>query len=204
MIGTIVAEFQSVPGDDRCVLFLGYEAQMVEMFQNVNPVLTRRFQLSDAIMFEDFRDSELREILQLKLASQDLGTTEQAISTAIGVLSRLRKGMNFGNGGDVENLISKAKVNYRARQTTLPVAQRSFDFRLEPQDFDTDYDWASKAETNLEAFFQNVVGCEEIISKLGSFLKIATGMRAQGLDPQQQIPLNFISKGPPGISENFF
>jgi len=41
VIDTIVAEVQSVPGDDRSVLLLGYEAQMVDMFQNVNPGLTR-------------------------------------------------------------------------------------------------------------------------------------------------------------------
>ena len=33
VIDTIVAEVQSVPGEDRCVLLLGYEEQMVEMFQ---------------------------------------------------------------------------------------------------------------------------------------------------------------------------
>ena len=32
VIDTIVAEVQSVPGEDRCVLLLGYEEQMVEMF----------------------------------------------------------------------------------------------------------------------------------------------------------------------------
>jgi hypothetical protein len=40
---------------------------MIEMFQNVNPGLTRRFQLSDAFRFEDFSDAELEEILLLKL-----------------------------------------------------------------------------------------------------------------------------------------
>jgi hypothetical protein len=33
VIDTIVAEVQSVPGEDRCVLLLGYKDQMVEMFQ---------------------------------------------------------------------------------------------------------------------------------------------------------------------------
>lgn len=32
VIDTIVAEVQNVPGDDRCVLLLGYEKQMTEMF----------------------------------------------------------------------------------------------------------------------------------------------------------------------------
>lgn len=198
VIDTIVAEIQSVPGDDRCVLLLGYESQMVSMFQNVNPGLTRRFQLSDAFRFEDFNDSELQEILQLKLAKQDLGATQQAISTAIDVLSRLRNGLNFGNGGDVENIISKAKTNYQARQSKLPAAQRSIDFIFEPQDFDTEYDRASGAETNLQKLFEGVIGCNGIIEKLDGFVKVAKGMRAQGLEPRGQIPMNFIFKGPPG------
>lgn len=33
VIDTIVAEVQNVPGDDRCVLLLGYKEQMLEMFQ---------------------------------------------------------------------------------------------------------------------------------------------------------------------------
>ena len=202
VIDTIVAEVQSMPGEDRCVLLLGYESQMVEMFQNVNPGLTRRFQLSDAFRFEDFSDSELEEILRLKLASQDLGATPQATSTAIDILSRLRNGLNFGNGGDVENLISKAKVNYQARQSALPVAQRSTNFIFEPQDFDPKYNRTADAETNLQKLFQGVVGCEGIITKLDGFLKVAKGMRAQGLEPRGQIPMNFIFKGPPG-NHNF-
>jgi len=33
VIDTMVAEIQSVPGDDRCVLLLGYKTQIEEMFQ---------------------------------------------------------------------------------------------------------------------------------------------------------------------------
>ena len=33
IIDTMVAEIQSVPGEDRCVLLLGYKDQMEEMFQ---------------------------------------------------------------------------------------------------------------------------------------------------------------------------
>jgi len=115
VIDTIVAEVQSVPGEDRCVLLLGYEPQMAKIFQNCNSGLTRRFPLSDAFHFEDFSDPELQEILKLKLNDQELGATDRAISVAIDVLRRARNGLNFGNGGDVENLISKAKANYQAR-----------------------------------------------------------------------------------------
>ena len=39
VIDTIVAEVQSTLGEDRCVLLLGYEKEMREMFQ------VRRYQL---------------------------------------------------------------------------------------------------------------------------------------------------------------
>jgi AAA lid domain len=202
VIDTIVAEIQSVPGEDRCVLLLGYEDQMTEMFQNVNPGLTRRFPISSAFRFEDFNDVELQEILEFKLKTQSLGATEEAVSTAITCLSRARNGLNFGNGGDVENLISKAKSSYQARQSKLPAEERSIDFIFEPQDFDPDFDRGSSAETNLQDLFKDVVGCESIIEKLDGYLKVAKGMRAQGLDPIGQIPMNFIFKGPPGTCPN--
>jgi hypothetical protein len=39
VIDTIVAEVQNVPGDDRCVLLLGYKEQMEEMFQVRKPIV---------------------------------------------------------------------------------------------------------------------------------------------------------------------
>lgn len=42
VIDTIVAEVQSVPGEDRCVFLLGYKEQIMTMFQNVKPGLSRR------------------------------------------------------------------------------------------------------------------------------------------------------------------
>ena len=44
---TIVAKVQGVPGDDRCVLLLGYAEQMETMMREGNPGLARRFQLSE-------------------------------------------------------------------------------------------------------------------------------------------------------------
>jgi hypothetical protein len=101
VIDTILAEIQSVPGEDRCVLLLGYEDQLVEMFQNVNPGLSRRFSLADAFHFQDFSDSEMRQIHELKLKDQGLDATKKAKSVAVEVLARARNGPKFGNAGEV-------------------------------------------------------------------------------------------------------
>ncbi len=194
VIDTIVAEIQSVLDDDRCLLLLRYESQMMKMFQNVNLDLIRRFQLSNAFWFENFSDNELQEILLLKLANQNLKVTSQIIFTIIDVLSRLRNELNFDNDDDVKNLISKVKTNYQARQFALSTTQRSVDFIFESQNFDSQYDRAFNVEINLERLFQEIIDCENIVSKLNEFLKVIKEMRAQDLESREQISMNFIFK----------
>ncbi|OBZ77560.1 Stage V sporulation protein K [Grifola frondosa] len=135
VIDTIVAEVQSTPGEDRCVLLLGYKEQIVEMFQNVNEGLARRFDIEGAFHFEDFTDAELLEILDLKLKDQDLAATDSGKKVAI------------------------------------------------------------------EKLFEDVVGCEDIVAKLGGFQETARKMKARNMDPRDKIPTNFIMKGPPGTGK---
>lgn len=78
VIDTIVAEVQSTAGEDRCVLLLGYKDQMEEMFRDVNPGLARRFPLESAFVFEDFNDTEIRQIFDFKLKGIGFNATDQA------------------------------------------------------------------------------------------------------------------------------
>jgi len=203
VVDTIVAEVQSVIGEDRCVLLLGYEDKMRKMFQNVNEGLSRRFPLESAFVFADFDDSELEKIMHYKLENQALSATPEAIAVAIGILSRKRNGLNFGNAGEVENLISTAKTAYQKRQSMMPAHLRSTDFLFQPQDFDPDFDRGSSASQNLHQLFEGVIGCEAIVRKLETYQKTANGMRSQGIDPQGYIPMSFIFKGPPGMLLKF-
>ncbi|KAI0339377.1 P-loop containing nucleoside triphosphate hydrolase protein [Trametopsis cervina] len=201
VIDTIVAEVQSVPGDDRCVLLLGYEPQMREMFQNVNPGLSRRFAIEDAFRFEDFSDSELLEILNLKLKQQDLGATDDAKHVAIEVLGRARNRPNFGNGGEVENLLAIAKSNYHSRQAALLEAQRGLDIIFQPMDFDPNYDRWAHPEENLQKQFADLTGCEKIMERFLEWQNIARILKQKGQDPRRLVPTTFQFKGPPGTGK---
>ncbi|KAK2747019.1 hypothetical protein FQN55_005288 [Onygenales sp. PD_40] len=201
VIDTIVAEVQSTPGEDRCVLLLGYDAQMEEMFQNSNPGLSRRFQLADAFHFEDFDDGQLRSILDLKLQNQGLSATDEAKNVAIDVLGKARLRPNFGNAGEVENLISHAKAHQQKRQSKLPLEKRTVDIVFEPEDFDENFNRSKNAVANCRELFSDVVGCEEIVEKLEGYQKTFTNMKRRNLDPRTQIPFNFIFKGPPGTGK---
>ena len=201
VIDTIVAEVQSVPGEDRCVLLLGYEDKIVEMFQNVNPGLSRRFAIEDAFHFQDFTSPQLRKILDLKLKLQGLEATEEAKSVADEVLGRARRRPNFGNAGEVENLLSKAKMHHQSRQSKKMISERSVDVVFEPQDFDMDFDRGLHADINCRKLFEDIIGCESVVAKLEGYQQIARNMKARGMDPYEQIPTNFIFKGPPGTGK---
>jgi len=166
--------------------------------KNVNPGLSRRFAIEDAFHFEDFTDSELLEILDLKLKTQDLVATDAAKVVAIKVLSRARSRPHFGNGGAVENLLSQAKGRHQTRQASLSSRERSLDVIFEPQDFDPNHDRDAHAPDNLEKLFEDVVGCENVIRKLREYQQVSRAMKARGMDSHDSIPTNFIFKGPPG------
>ncbi|KAI0050262.1 P-loop containing nucleoside triphosphate hydrolase protein [Auriscalpium vulgare] len=202
VIDTMVAEIQSVPGEDRCVLLLGYEKEIRDMFQNVNPGLSRRFAIEEAFKFADFNDAELTKILELKLKQGDLAATDNAKRVAIEVLGRERNRPNFGNGGAVENLLSGAKGRYQARQAKLPLRERSMDIVFEPQDFDLKFDRAAHSGANLKALFADVIGCEKIVEKLEGYQNIARSMKTRGRVVRPGlIPTNFVFKGPPGTGK---
>lgn len=197
IVDTIVGEVQSVPGEDRCVILLGYKEEMETMFQNSNPGLERRFQLDHAFHFEDFDDEQLKEILESKLRQQKLEATEEAMTVAMEVLARARCRPGFGNAGEVENLISRAKAQHQKRHIGYEASNDSCDMVFEPQDFDPDFD---RIKRSCRRLFTDVIGCEDLVQKLEAYHKIAENMRARGADPRDQIPCNFIFKGPPGKS----
>ncbi len=202
VIDTIVAEIQSVPGDDRCVLLLGYKDQMEAMFQNVNPGLSRRFPLSEAFEFEDFTDDELKEILKMKLKQQAYNATDQAINVALEVLKRARNRPNFGNAGEIDILLNGAKARHQQRRSARKIKDNARTIKgqatLEAIDMDPDFDRGERAATNIRKLFEGVVGCDELVAQLEGYQIMVANMKARGMDPREQIPFNFLFRGPPG------
>ena len=202
VVNTIVAEVQSTPGEDRCVLLLGYKDEMENMLRDVNPGMARRFPLDSAFVFEDFDDGELSMILDLNLQEQGFGATDQAKQVAMDMLRRARNRPHFGNGGEVNIILDKAKL---AHQKNLSVGKTKLTDTFEPFDFDDEFDRGAKASTNLPLLFKGVIGCEDIVKQLQAYQTTAENMRTLGMEPRDQIPFNFLFKGPPGkISFVFF
>ena len=194
-IDTIVAEVQSVAGDNQCVLLLGYRDEMEAMFQNMNPGLSRRFPLASAFEFEDFDKEDLRKILQLKLKVQAFKMTSRAYEAAADVLERARNRPHFGNAGEIDILLDRAKARQQTRISANPSADP---YMLEAEDLDKDFDRGTDIMRNCRELFKDVIGCDAVVSKLEHYQQITQRMRERQLDPREAIPFNFLFRGPPG------
>ncbi|EGO56093.1 hypothetical protein NEUTE1DRAFT_146869 [Neurospora tetrasperma FGSC 2508] len=197
VIDTIVAEVQSVPGDDRCVLLLGYKDQMENMFQNVNPGLARRFPIASGFNFEDFSDEELRKIFDLKIKQQGYLASLKATAVAMDVLKRARNRPNFGNAGEIDILLDATKARHQRRFSKGQAQPET----LEPQDFDPDFDRASRSETNIRKLFEGSVGSEDVVTLLERYQETVRTFKSLDMDPKENIPFNFLFRGPPGTGK---
>ena len=57
-------KIQASEGADIAVILAGYENEMRDLFRNCgNAGLSRRFNLSEALRFEDFSDEELKRLV---------------------------------------------------------------------------------------------------------------------------------------------
>ncbi|KAK4175047.1 putative AAA family ATPase [Triangularia setosa] len=198
VIDTIVAEVQSVPGDDRCVLLLGYKDQMETMFQNVNPGLSRRFPIASGFTFEDFSDEDIHKILQLKLKKVAYQATPQAVCAAMEMIKRARNRPNFGNAGEIDILLDVAKARHQRR---LSKGEAKSDSLFEAVDFDENFDRANKSTASVKQLFEGTVGCEKTVSLLEGYQETVRTLQSLDMDPKENIPFNFLFRGPPGTGK---
>lgn len=146
IIDTIVANVSGKPGEDRCVILVGYKDRVEEIFLNSNPGLQRRFPLENSLHFDNYNPDQLWQTLESKMAEDgNTQASEQAQQVAREVLSRMSGRPNFGNGGDVNTLLAHAKLWQRERLEAAGGAKEGWEEELhtvllEPQDFDPDYD----------------------------------------------------------------
>lgn len=173
---------------------------MRKMFQETNPGLARRFDFDNAFIFEHYSESELQQILDLKLMKQGLHATPTAKKVVSEVLGRARVRPNFGNGGEVENVIGQAKLRYQARISKLSPSQRPDEVLFLPEDFDPEFSRGATATLNCRKLFEDMIGCDEIVRKLEGYQRIAHNAKMTGCPLHELIPTNFLFKGPPGMN----
>ena len=200
VLDTLVANVSADP-EDRCILLLGYEHEMGQLFNNSNPGLQRRFPRETALRFETYSEDELCQIMDLKAGECGLEMTEEAKAVSRRVLSRMRINPKFGNAGDVKNLLNQAKVRLNVRVRHASRGSGTVEVALEPGDIDPQWDRVLRADKNRAALFEDFVGFKKIIKKFKGYQLVVNGMQLHGIDPKPYIPWAFIFKGPPGTGK---
>jgi hypothetical protein len=160
------------------MLLLGCREPMEEMFRKVNTGLSRRFPTRSGFQFDDYDSSELQQILDRKLVEQGFRAGEKVKGVVIDMLERARHKPNFGNAGEIENLLAHAKNQQQQRLSENPAARAKGSDMLIAEDFDPDFDRGDRAAQHIEALFKEVIGYEDIVEQLEGYQQIALSMKA--------------------------
>ena len=197
VIDTIVAEVQGILGEDRCIILVGYEDRLRNMFYHANPGLSRRFPIENPFRFENFTVPQLEEIIRSKMKDQDLKATNDAYRIARETFERALMRPNFSNSGEVESLMTKAKMSFEARYADVDISKRPFEVEFLPQDIDPNFDRGARCESGCKTLLGGLVS-DAVVTKFEQYQRISMTAQKYGLNPRDLIPTNLIFKGPPG------
>ncbi|KAF3935965.1 hypothetical protein ABW19_dt0207088 [Dactylella cylindrospora] len=177
VIDALIAGISNKPGEDQCVILVGWPDAMSRRFEKYNSGLQRRFNLDATSQLQHYDSSQLGQILDLMLSWDGLAATEEAQQAAIKVLSLERDQPNFGNGKAVQHLLNKAKVA-RYRRGLTGVTE---DIIFTPLDL--------------------IPTTKQFPTPFQRYQNMAAALKSRGKDPQNWIPFTFVFKGPPGTGK---
>jgi SpoVK/Ycf46/Vps4 family AAA+-type ATPase len=106
-LDTLVEEIAEIK---IAVILCGYKFEMDEMIRQQNRGLSRRFDYSNLVFFDDFTNEELMIILKNKAKSKKLLLDCVTAKEAADELGKKRV-VNFGNAGEVDNMLQTGIKN---------------------------------------------------------------------------------------------
>ncbi|CAO2653375.1 Nn.00g027860.m01.CDS01 [Neocucurbitaria sp. VM-36] len=201
VIDTIVGEIQNLPGEDICVIMCGYKDLVELMIQRANPGLARRFPMADAFIFKEFNEAQLEGVLDYNMHKEGFKMTDEAKKLALESLNNAKQRPNFGNGGEVTNLIGRALANYRTRFGRMSLEERTGDTCFEPEDIDPHYKLVLSLEDQVEHIFDHYVGVNHLKDQFKALARRANALRRAGRDPIPFMPFHLVFKGPLGTGK---
>ena len=120
-LDALVEKVQGTEADDIAVLLLGYEDEMMEMINNQNPGLRRRFAPEQGFRFEDYTNSQLEKILSEYCRSKHYKPSLEFREKALKKLDMQRRSeSHFGNAGTVHNLLKEALSRATSQRKCAP------------------------------------------------------------------------------------
>jgi hypothetical protein len=167
VLDTIVEKVSGGPNDDIAVLMLGYDKEMRDMLRKQNPGLSRRFNPENALLFLDYDDPTLANIVLSLCELDGLMIEFDVLRTIVNVLAQQRKLPNFGNAGAVRNLLTSIKARMIARLSSSEDLEETY---ISVSDVvGVERDEHGRTSGDALADLKSLYGMEAIISKLTDF-----------------------------------
>jgi SpoVK/Ycf46/Vps4 family AAA+-type ATPase len=192
-IDAIVERVQGTEADDIAVLLLGYEEQMLEMFDKQNPGLRRRFAPDQAFVFEDYTNSQLEKILSDCCKAKKYNPTLEFREKALKKLDMQRRSeSNFGNAGSVHNLLKGAV----SQATSNRKCSLDGSLKLESEDIELPGD---DTEVDLFVELDHLYSMEGVINELKK-MKSQFDLADEEGEERPQLG-HFVFSGAPGTGK---
>jgi hypothetical protein len=201
VVDVILEKIEANAGSDMCVIMAGYEPHMKQLFRNVqNPGLKRRFNLGEAFLFEDFSDLEIREVLKSQISAGGLFAESYTLDHAIRLISQKRMEEGFGNAGEAEQMLNRAKLKLSSRLQAGGVPMKD-QKTLTCDDFEGEVTSVEKAR----AVFSDLQHTEHVMSVLKMFESMCAVADSEDR-PRHTIlsDCHMLFLGPPGTGRSSY
>jgi len=117
VIDTLVAKLTRSGGSDIAVILAGYDHEMKELFKNANNQgFPSRFNMDDAVIFEDFSDDDIKHVLLNLIRSAKLCIEMPVLDFAVQQISLKRNSDGFANAAEAQSSLNRAILNLTARK----------------------------------------------------------------------------------------
>ncbi len=194
-IDALVAAINADGNQDFAVIMAGYKTEMDEMFRNTNPGLRRRFRQS--FHFDDYGDEDLAKIMEKKVGDKKYTIAKEVVQAAVAHLGRKRALPNFGNAGEVENMINDALPRQAERLARMNDAKKEDRMRLSMEDLLP----APPKPAEAAQVLHDLVGQDHIKAKIEEYEAIIADAKNRGKDPRNYFEPYFLFTGNPGTGK---
>jgi hypothetical protein len=175
---------------------------MTKMFRECNQGLARRFRIDAPFVFQDYDDPQLVRIMQMRAEKNGLHCPPDVATAAVrDVLSKMRVKPNFGNVGEVNNLLEVGKASAlrratRARGGGPPVTYVRDRLVLMAEDLFTPPEAGA-----AEAAFAGMVNNEAVVREVECLRMLHEAAVERGEDASARLMQPYIFAGPPGTGK---
>jgi SpoVK/Ycf46/Vps4 family AAA+-type ATPase len=199
VVTTLVNKAQGEPGDDMCVVMLGYKDEMERMLSS-NGGLAGRFQIHDAFYFEDYSNDDLLKLLSLKLKEKNLKAQLQIkVDVITNIIAKQKISPNFNNVRAINNLITRASTNLDSRNSSSKESNSST--LLVYEDFQSAEEKKDDDIKSVKHLLSDLVGMKNVKKCLFEMELIAENAEKTQKNKLKEIPTTFLFLGPPGTGK---